>query len=340
LITRGYFIGNVIDELTAVSQQVKSRAGLQLTDLNRYMEDFCKEILNCVFNHRLINLNEERSNNPGLDLGDESAGVAFQITSTKTSDKVNETLKKAASQKSKFPKIYILILQDKQGSYTLDDALAKPFGFTEGNILDFGDIFKTVISLPIDRLQSLHDLIIKEVARVKIDLEIPDRQGKYQTNIDSYIEEIPRERFEGVAGYFDYQKKLVDEFDLSKKDVESDVTRLISTLKKLPRITRQFYVFLLNRGSWDASGNRYINADYLDRICKFPDKDGEIRLLGEKDLCWFQEPDGYGESATWNIRPPKATKSEAFLYELLDFVEKENLSLDKIIVSLDFSEFK
>jgi hypothetical protein len=230
-------------------------------------------------------------------------------------------------------------LQDKQGSYTLDDALAKPFGFTERDILDFGDILKMVISLPIDRLQSLHDLIIKEVARVKIELEIPDRQGKYQTNIDSYIEEIPRERFEGVTRYFQYQKKQIAEFDLSKKDVEGDVTRLISTLKKLPRITRQFYVFLLSRGSWDKSGGRYINADYLDRICKFPDKDGEIRLLGEKNLCCFQEPDGYDESATWRIRPPKNTKSETFLYELLDFAEKKSLSLDKIIVSLDFSDF-
>ena len=44
MITRGYFIGQIIDELTAVSQQVKSRAGLQLFDLNRYLEDFFKDI--------------------------------------------------------------------------------------------------------------------------------------------------------------------------------------------------------------------------------------------------------------------------------------------------------
>lgn len=43
MMTRGYFIGQVIDELTAVSQQVKSRAGLQLFDLNRYLEDFFKD---------------------------------------------------------------------------------------------------------------------------------------------------------------------------------------------------------------------------------------------------------------------------------------------------------
>ena len=87
MITRGYFIGQIIDELAAVSQQVKSRAKLQLMDLNRYLEDFFKEVLNTTLDYKLINLNEDRSNNPGLDLGDEVAEVAFQITSTKSSEK-------------------------------------------------------------------------------------------------------------------------------------------------------------------------------------------------------------------------------------------------------------
>lgn len=34
MITRGHYIGQIIDELTAVSHQVESRAGLQLYDLN------------------------------------------------------------------------------------------------------------------------------------------------------------------------------------------------------------------------------------------------------------------------------------------------------------------
>lgn len=115
--------------MTAVSHQVQSRAGLQLYDLNRYLEDFLKAILNTVLGCNLKNLNEERSNNPGLDLGDEKQGIAFQITSTKTSDKVNETLKKAADQKDTFPTIYVLIVGGKQGSYTLTPELVKPFIF-------------------------------------------------------------------------------------------------------------------------------------------------------------------------------------------------------------------
>ena len=345
MITRGYFIGQIIDELTAVSQQVKSRSGLQLFDLNRYLEDFFKDILNIVYGYKLINLNEERSNNPGLDLGDEAARVGFQITSTKSSDKINKTLEKAVGQIGKYPKIYVLILQDKQGSYSgLNSTLALPFSFTaEEHILDTGDVLKKVLSLPIDRLQDLHDLVSKEVARVKIELEVPDKSGKYQTNIDSYIEQIPGERFEGISTYYQWltseSKKQSSSYDVSEEDVGKDFKKFIKTLKKLPRISRQFYAFLLQRGEWKDT-SRFINADYLQRVCSFPDMDGELRLLATADLCCWLEPDEHGESANWRISTVSRAKSYEFSWEFLDYVKQKKLSLEKIVVSLDFSDFK
>lgn len=345
MITRGYFIGQIIDELTSVSHQVKSRAGLQLFDLNRYLEDFFKDILNIVYGYKLKNLNEDRSNNPGLDLGDEGAKIAFQVTSTKTSEKINETLKKAAGQVSKFPTIYVLILQDKQGSYkALDADLAKPFAFNaDDHILDIGDVLKTVLSLPIDRLQDLFDLVNKEVARVKIELEVPDKNGKYQTNIDTYIEQVPRERFEGIGSYYKYLLDAAERdrgsYDVSEDDVQKDFKKFIEKLKGLPRISRQFYAFLLERGEWDET-NKFINADYLQRVCSFPDMEGELRLLSESDLCWLQEPDEHGQSATWRIAMVPRSNSYEFTWEFMDFLKQKKISLEKVVVSLDFSDFK
>src|ERR1019366_3338235 len=48
-----------------------------------------KVTLNYLLNSSLVNLNDERSNAPGLDLGDEHEGIAFQVTAEKTSAKVN-----------------------------------------------------------------------------------------------------------------------------------------------------------------------------------------------------------------------------------------------------------
>lgn len=345
MITRGYYIGQIIDELTAVSQQVKSRGTLQLFDLNLYLEDFFKDILNIVYGYKLKNLNEERSNNPGLDLGDELAGVAFQITSTKTSEKINKTLQKAAKQASKFPQIYVLILQDKQGSYTgIDAELAKSFSFKAiKHVLDIGDLLKVVLSLPIDRLQQLFELVSKEVARVKIELEVPDKNGKFQTNIDSYIEQIPRERFDGINSYYEYLVKEAEQasgsYDVPLDEVQKDFKKFIKTLKMLPRISRQFYAFLLNRSEWDDT-SKVINADYLVRVCSFPDMDGELRLLATAELCWLLEPDEYGQSATWRIETVRRSKSHDFTVEFMDFIKNKNINLEKVIVSLDFSDFK
>jgi len=345
MITRGHYIGQIIDELTAVSHQVESRAGLQLYDLNRYLEDFFKDVLNIVYEYKLVNLNEERSNNPGLDLGDEGAKVAFQITSTKSSVKINKTLEKAAAQISKFPTIYVLILVEKQGSYNaLNNTFATPFKFKSNeHILDIGDVLKKVLSLPIERLQRLHDLVSKEVARVKIELEVPDKSGKYQTNIDAFIEKIPRERFEGAGSYYKHllteAKKQKSTYDVSEEDVVKDLNKFIKNIKKLPRISRQFYAFLLDRGEWHDF-SKFINVDYLQRVCSFPDMEGELRLLAGAELCWYQEPDEYGESATLRISNVRRSKSYEFTWEFMDFLKQREISLEKVVVSLDFSDFK
>ncbi|MGR1254556.1 SMEK domain-containing protein [Aeromonas veronii] len=345
MITRGYYIGQIIDELTAVSQQVKSRSGLQLFDLNRYLEDFFKDILNIVYGYNLNNLNEDRSNNPGLDLGDKKAKVAFQVTATKTSAKVNKTLEKAATQANEFSKIFVLILVDKQSSYSLEEALTKPFGFVaEEHILDLNDVLKQVLSLSIGQLQSLHELVNKEVARIKIELEVPDKNGKYQTNIDRFIEKIPHERFEGIRSYYKYleeeeEKNENSTYDISQEDVEKDFKRFIKVLKKLPRISRQFYAFLLTRGEW-RNTSKVINADYLKRVCQLPDIEGELRLLTEANLCIYQEADEYDKSAEWYINTVVKAKSYEFTYEFMAFLKKKKISPEKVIVSLDFSDFK
>ena len=338
MITRGYYIGQIIDELSSITEKVRNRAKLGLTDIHIYLEDFYRDVLNITLGLRLKNLNQERKNSPGLDLGDEVEGIAFQVTGEKSSKKINKTLEKAKDQADVFKKIKILTLQKKQGSYTIEENLAKPFDFSEEDIWDVSNVLNQVMYLEIDKLQSLSELISKELARVTIELEIPDKDGKYQTNIDKYVENIPKARFSGISGYFDFHSSKSEPFDLTEKETEHDFKLLIGTLKKLPRITRQFYAMIYSRGSWKDT-EKYINEDYLKRICSFPDMDGELRLLGEAGLCWWSEPDDYGRSATIQVRFPAKAKSYYFAFEFNEFIEAHNLNLENALVTLDFSRF-
>lgn len=48
MITRGHLIGEIVDHLSNIQLQVENRCTIGLTDLNKYLEDFFKEILNTV----------------------------------------------------------------------------------------------------------------------------------------------------------------------------------------------------------------------------------------------------------------------------------------------------
>jgi hypothetical protein len=338
MITRGHYIGQLVDELTSIAEQVKNRGILGLYDINQHCENFFREVLNLAYEWSLINLNEERSNFPGLDLGDKTAGVGVQVTSSKDSAKVNKTLEKALPEKEKFPTIYVFIIGEKQGSYTLKEEFTDPFKFSPGQILDIGDLLKKITGMRIDILRDLFEYVQREVVRVRIDLEIPDASGAYKTNISTYVEAVPMESFTGISSFVKSEQLSNPQYDFDETMLTADFRTLITKLKKLPRITRQFLVLMIERGdSQDGEGNFNLFDPYLRRICTWKDMDGELQLLEHENLVTFVE--GFDdEMAKWRIRLKEA-KTECFLTEIVKFLRDGKHSLDAPFVRLDFSAF-
>ncbi|MEI9945846.1 MAG: SMEK domain-containing protein [Chitinophagaceae bacterium] len=62
--------------------------------INIHAENFLIPVLNEIFNLQLENLNDtQKKNFPAIDLADFKNRVAFQITSTSTTEKIKSTLK-------------------------------------------------------------------------------------------------------------------------------------------------------------------------------------------------------------------------------------------------------
>ncbi|MBD2139290.1 SMEK domain-containing protein [Anabaena sp. FACHB-1237] len=75
--------------------QVNDSTAMARTDINKVAETILTHLLAEVYDYReLKNLNSETNNYPGIDLGDEKARVAFQITSTSDNEKIKDTLGK------------------------------------------------------------------------------------------------------------------------------------------------------------------------------------------------------------------------------------------------------
>jgi hypothetical protein len=343
MITRGHFVGQIIDELGDIASQVETRSSLGLTDLNLHLENFFREVLNIAFVWNLVNLNANRSNNPGLDLGDEAIKTAFKITSIKTSAKINETLEKIADEDLKrYETIRVLIIGRKQGSYTLDPSQYERCRFNEFGIWDIFELCKQLMDIPLDRLQKLADYVRLEVARVKIELEIPTSDGKFPTSIGDYVEKIPRPRIGTCESYCKFQQSVANDFQQSPEDVKRDLIAFSNRLAKLPRITREFFALLLER--LDGVDPLFIRNDKLRRICSWSDIDGELRLLEAEGFVSVQEAEHSHEGVEIRMRIKGQFRhgtgvSEHFCLEFMDYVLEKNLSFQRIVGNLDFGDF-
>ncbi|MEL7339348.1 MAG: SMEK domain-containing protein [Bacteroidota bacterium] len=339
MLTRGHLIGQIIDDLAGISAQAKQRARLHLFDLHTHVEDFAKEVLNRALKMNLVNLNDERSNYPGLDLGDVAEGWAFQVTADKSRSKIQKTLENIDdAQREKYRNIRILVIGEKQGSYSLDGEPFKKFGFTADNIWDFNDVCARIMGLPIDVLQDLSRYVSSENRRVRIELEIPDENGSFPTSIEHLMEAIPSPKLSDAKKMEAHFQKAGEDFE--RQAAEDAIQKLSEVLKTLPRLTREVFKVLLERRDQNTTGwgdAFRISIPKLERIYRGDDLEGDLSLLIEAHLIDCNEPDNPGEAAYWRIFFPGS--HEHFHLDFLAYAEAKKISLNKPIVSLDFSDF-
>jgi hypothetical protein len=129
------------------------------TDINIVSETVLLPLFSEVYGYdSLENLNYTQGENyPGIDLGDKTARVAFQVTATANSEKVKRTLRKFVEYRlyEQYDRLIIYILTRKQESYSgkgYQDIIQDRFNFDKGSdILDARDILRHVNNFQIDR---------------------------------------------------------------------------------------------------------------------------------------------------------------------------------------------
>lgn len=340
MITRGYFIGEIVDTLGDIARQVETRARLNLNDLPVLVESFFKSVLNSVLGLELQNLNAEKSNFPGLDLGDRSSGVGFQVTAQRTSQKVNETLRSITDETlSDFPDVRILVVGAKQASYSVDVAQASRIPFDESQILDVNDLCKLCMDLPIDRLQALFDQVRRETVSVKVELEIPDDEGRYATSMYDFVEAAPVATLTDFAAYSSFGPAV--DFGVTRQTAEAEFGELARNLSLLPRITREFLAVMFERR--DPTDGRFgedefrVNVDRFPRLVSYADWQGEIRILEEHRFVRYDEPDHHNESGHWDLFLPGTPRNALPL--ISEYLSDTGVTWRSIIAGVDFSGF-
>lgn len=156
--------------LTAMSQlatRAEGASSAQMYDAHKVSENLVLGVFRELYGWRnLRNLNSaESANFPGIDLADDVAGVAIQITATPTLDKVKSTIETflAYGLDKKYQRVVIYVLSRKQGSYSqeaIDRAAKGKFSFdADKDILDFRDVCGTAANVDPKQLAAALEVV-------------------------------------------------------------------------------------------------------------------------------------------------------------------------------------
>ncbi|WP_043352997.1 SMEK domain-containing protein [Methylobacterium sp. B1] len=340
--SRGFFVGQVIDDLDAIASQVRQRCKLGQTDLNRVLEDFFKELLNLVYGINLRNLNKDRSNAPGLDLGDKAPGarVAYQITSQADAAKVNATLRKiTAADAATYDRFRVLVIGERQGSYALDPKLAARRAFAKTDIVGITELCRDIMDLPLADLQAVHRKLADEQRRIVIELEPELPDGSFKTSMLQFIEAKPSIGRSDASLLFAHPD--VEGLFADNTEAQTALDGFVDTLAKLPRMTREFFGWLVDEGEEPkgiGSSGLEVNADYVDAKCRaVPNFTGEIRLLTAHGFIDFGQEERH-LSGRLRLHFP-GSRHGNFNEAFINFRNATGLTAATVFSTMNFSPF-
>ncbi|MEY2911822.1 MAG: hypothetical protein RLZZ184_1131 [Cyanobacteriota bacterium] len=147
---------------------IKTGTAMDKTDSNKVAETIMIPLFAEIYGYKhLENLNyTKRKNYKGVDLGDETARVAFQITSTSDNTKIKETLQKFVDEKyklyEKYDRLIIYILTEKkknQGSGHKEIIQGKFQFDKDKDIIDYQDLLKEISNLQLDKVRKIESIL-------------------------------------------------------------------------------------------------------------------------------------------------------------------------------------
>lgn len=190
------------EEIARIAHEVESSVAMGHFDLNKICEDVICGLFKELYGFEsLRNLNkDEKLNFPGIDLADDDARVAIQVTSDKSLDKVKDTLEKAINHRlyERYDRFIIFNLTRKQASYS-QTAISAICGSSisfdvRSDILDQRDLSTKAANADPFKLKAAVDLLLAytrglDVGLAEEDFDPPEEpQEQLGTNlVDVYF---------------------------------------------------------------------------------------------------------------------------------------------------------
>lgn len=208
-LKRQKYYNFISEKLGLLSNRIKINGKLNILDLNIHSETFYRDFLNILYNCEFESANVGKSNYEAVDLFEKDEKVVLQVTSTVTTNKINDTLKKEkikdfASSGYKIQFIFIADTAEKLRKRTFDNLYDIDFNPRE-DLIDTAVMLEKVTQLPIDKLMILHDFFRNEFG------EKPNPK-RISSNLITIVKNLAKENLGEVN-----KEPELDEFNIIEK---------------------------------------------------------------------------------------------------------------------------
>jgi len=255
-----------INELFSIFvTQIKGLNSLNMYDINTISETILIPLFKEIYQFSdLKNVNDDKKNYPGIDLGDDTNKVAFQITATRNSKKINDTFQQFFKFKleDKYDRLYFYILTEKQNSYTINNNELEKLDFDflpERDILDYRDLLKKIRGFDIDKIKTI-ELILEKQFSVTEKLKSLRQGNSSDNNADQWKSKIVNsETLYSNLLEITFPKKLyIAILDFDRKEIIKNSRHDSGTFLKYSASMRQ-----IAREALNQAGYRFAN----DWVC-------------------------------------------------------------------------
>lgn len=233
MIKKKEIYDRIVHELSIYAKDIEAKAENNLLDDNVFSEDFIKDLLNTCMKWNLVNLNTDTQKFPGIDLGDKERHIGVQVTSTKTSKKVLDSLDTIIRNNidKDYNEIYFFILGTKQNSYTVDFTKYNTLDCSESNIWDISDIIAWCAHYDSVHMKEVWDVIEREIVADNAQYVIP-------LNIKKGIIELKN----AIHKIFEASNQLIQTHHTSETYLH-DVSKSLTELEQLlPYLDEKTYL--------------------------------------------------------------------------------------------------
>lgn len=252
---REIYLKEIIEEFSILKSKIELLSKVNFLDINLISEYHIQEILNVVFDLKLINSNLQNKNAKAIDLQDEVNCLAVQVTSNYKKIKVQDTLDKFFEEtlENKFSTLLVFILGKKQLKYQ-NLVIKEGFNFDpDEHIFDFSKLIWKLTTLPINKIEKVRDILKRD--RIHIQSKIGTKSVFKSKQI------IKKKIIKNLINVQDVNIATISYYDPSYKFIYEDLIIRSIVDKTYPNFDDEKTG---ERGDWYKVFSHDLNEHYLE----------------------------------------------------------------------------